>query len=201
MRARARKPQAVRRRPSAIPDWVIRALAGGFVLAAIASGILVFTTVRGLASAWTGTGINPFQSSGGSGAGAEGTQAVPTPIAEVGASGAGVERQRPGDRAADGPRLPRLAGRRGSAAHQLDDAGDDRSGGAHGRHAIDPARPVGRYPRLRAQPHQHSLRPGRVVQGAGRRPRAGHAHGREPAGRAGPVLRRDRFLRLRAHRG
>jgi LCP family protein required for cell wall assembly len=77
-----RKPQAVRRRPSAIPDWVIRVLAGGFILAAIASGILVFTTVRGLASAWTGTGINPFQSSGGSG----GTPAVPTPIADVGAT-------------------------------------------------------------------------------------------------------------------
>ena len=86
MRAKARRPQAVRRRPSAIPDWVIRALAGGFVLAAIASGILVFTTVRGLASAWTGTGINPFQSSGGSGTGAEGTQAVPTPITDLGAT-------------------------------------------------------------------------------------------------------------------
>jgi len=85
LRARSRKPQAVRRRTSAFPDWVIRALAGAFVVAAIASGILVFTTVRGLASAWTGTGINPFQSSGGSDSGqAAGTQAIPTPIADVG---------------------------------------------------------------------------------------------------------------------
>lgn len=84
MRVTSRKPQAVRRRTSAIPDWLIRLLAGGFILAAIASGLLVFTTVRGLASAWTGTGINPFQSSGGSEAGGQGTPAVPTPIGEVG---------------------------------------------------------------------------------------------------------------------
>lgn len=85
MKVRSRKPQAVRRRSSAIPDGVIRLLAVGFIVAAIASGILVFTTVRGLASAWTGTGINPFQSTGGSETGsAPGTQAVPTPIVELG---------------------------------------------------------------------------------------------------------------------
>jgi polyisoprenyl-teichoic acid--peptidoglycan teichoic acid transferase len=83
---RARKPQAVRRRTSsAIPDWVIKALAAAFLVAAVGSGILVFTTVRGLASAWTGTGINPFQSSGNASPGvAEGTQALPTPVADVG---------------------------------------------------------------------------------------------------------------------
>lgn len=80
MRARSRRPQAVRRRTSAFPDWVIRALAGAFVVAAVASGILVFTTVRGLASAWTGTGLNPFQSGGGS----DPAQTIPTPIADVG---------------------------------------------------------------------------------------------------------------------
>ncbi len=37
-----------------------------FVAAAIASGVLAFTTVRGLAAAWTGTGPNPFQGSAGS---------------------------------------------------------------------------------------------------------------------------------------
>jgi LCP family protein required for cell wall assembly len=64
---------------------VIKALAAAFIVAAVGSGILVFTTVRGLASAWTGTGINPFQSSGGTDAGAtEGTQAIPTPVSDVG---------------------------------------------------------------------------------------------------------------------
>ena len=86
MRARSRRPQAFRRRTSAFPDWVIRALAGAFVVAAIASGILVFTTVRGLASAWTGTGINPFQSAGGPDTAQAGTPAIPTPIADVGDS-------------------------------------------------------------------------------------------------------------------
>lgn len=86
MRPRARKAQAVRRRASgSFPDWVIKALAAAFIVAALGSGILVFTTVRGLASAWTGTGINPFQSSGGTDAGqAEGTPAIPTPVADVG---------------------------------------------------------------------------------------------------------------------
>jgi LCP family protein required for cell wall assembly len=78
--------QAVRRRASSgFPDWVIKALAVAFIVAAVGSGILVFTTVRGLASAWTGTGINPFQSLGGTDAGAtEGTQAIPTPVYDVG---------------------------------------------------------------------------------------------------------------------
>jgi LCP family protein required for cell wall assembly len=86
VRPRARKAQAVRRRASSgFPDWVIKALAAAFIVAAVGSGILVFTTVRGLASAWTGTGINPFQSSGGTDAGAtEGTQAIPTPVSDVG---------------------------------------------------------------------------------------------------------------------
>jgi LCP family protein required for cell wall assembly len=86
VRPRARKAQAVRRRASSgFPDWVIKALAVAFIVAAVGSGILVFTTVRGLASAWTGTGINPFQSSGGTDAGVtEGAQAIPTPVYDVG---------------------------------------------------------------------------------------------------------------------
>jgi len=83
LRPRARKPQAVRRRTGgAFPEWVIKALAAAFVVAAVGSGILVFTTVRGLASAWTGTGINPFQSSGGETT--DGTPALPTPVADIG---------------------------------------------------------------------------------------------------------------------
>ncbi len=87
MRPRARKAQAVRRRASSgFPDWVIKALAVAFIVAAVGSGILVFTTVRGLASAWTGTGINPFQSSGSTdGETTEGT-GIPTPVTNVGIS-------------------------------------------------------------------------------------------------------------------
>jgi polyisoprenyl-teichoic acid--peptidoglycan teichoic acid transferase len=88
MRPRARKAQAVRRRAGGgFPDWVIKALAAAFIVAAVGSGILVFTAVRGLASAWTGMGINPFQSLGGTDAGAtEGTLAIPTPVVDVGAT-------------------------------------------------------------------------------------------------------------------
>ena len=40
MRPRARKAQAVRRRTAgAFPDWVIKALAAAFVVAAVGSGI------------------------------------------------------------------------------------------------------------------------------------------------------------------
>lgn len=86
MRPRARKAQAVRRRAGGgFPDWVIKALAAAFIVAAVGSGILVFTTVRGLASAWTGTGINPFQSLGGTDtAGLDGTPAIPTPVTDIG---------------------------------------------------------------------------------------------------------------------
>lgn len=86
MRPRARKPQAVRRRASsAIPDWAIKALVAAFLVAAVGSGILVFTTVRGLASAWTGTGLNPFQALGQTGSDVtEGTQGIPTPVTEIG---------------------------------------------------------------------------------------------------------------------
>jgi LCP family protein required for cell wall assembly len=86
VRPRARKPQAVRRRAGGgLPDWVIKALAAAFILAAVGSGILIFTTVRGLASAWTGKGINPFQSSGSTAAGqTQGAPAIPTPVTDVG---------------------------------------------------------------------------------------------------------------------
>jgi LCP family protein required for cell wall assembly len=44
---------------------VIWALGAAFVAAAVLSGGLVYTAVRGLAAAWTGTGANPFQPVGG----------------------------------------------------------------------------------------------------------------------------------------
>jgi len=87
VRPRARKAQAVRRRASSgFPDWVIKALAVAFIVAAVGSGILVFTTVRGLASAWTGTGINPFQSSGSTDGETTEGMGIPTPVTDVGIS-------------------------------------------------------------------------------------------------------------------
>ncbi len=47
------------------PDWVVWGLGAAFVLAAVLSAALVFNTARGLAAAWTGTGLNPFQPSDG----------------------------------------------------------------------------------------------------------------------------------------
>ena len=52
---------------SKFPSWLIRILAGGFVLAALFSAYLLFVSVRNLAAAWSGTGLPSFQflSSGG----------------------------------------------------------------------------------------------------------------------------------------
>ena len=47
------------------PSWLIKLLAGAFVLAAIFSIYLVFVMVRGLAAAWSGTGLPSFDISGG----------------------------------------------------------------------------------------------------------------------------------------
>ena len=47
------------------PPWLIKLLAGAFVLAAIFSIYLVFVMVRGLAAAWSGTGLPSFDISGG----------------------------------------------------------------------------------------------------------------------------------------
>ncbi|UCF59892.1 MAG: LCP family protein [Anaerolineaceae bacterium] len=47
------------------PPWLIKILAGAFILAAIFSVYLVFVMVRGLAAAWSGTGLPSFNISGG----------------------------------------------------------------------------------------------------------------------------------------
>ncbi|HEY43973.1 MAG TPA: LCP family protein [Anaerolineae bacterium] len=47
------------------PPWLIKFLAGAFVLAAVFSIYLVFVMVRGLAAAWSGTGLPSFDISGG----------------------------------------------------------------------------------------------------------------------------------------
>jgi LCP family protein required for cell wall assembly len=49
-----------------LPIWVIRALAVAFGLAALLSGLLVYTAMRDMVAAWTGTGLNPFRPAGGS---------------------------------------------------------------------------------------------------------------------------------------
>lgn len=43
------------------PTWLIRVLAGGFVLAGLLSAYLLFVNVRNLAAAWSGTGLPSFQ--------------------------------------------------------------------------------------------------------------------------------------------
>jgi LCP family protein required for cell wall assembly len=48
-----------------MPAWVIWALGGAFVAGLLLTGYLVFSMVRGLASAWTGTGPAPFSFVGG----------------------------------------------------------------------------------------------------------------------------------------
>src|SRR3990170_2743097 len=52
------------RRRNAVPDWLVWALGGALVLAALLSGYLVFSLVRNLVSAWTGTGPTPFSFTG-----------------------------------------------------------------------------------------------------------------------------------------
>ena len=48
-----------------MPAWVIWGLGGAFVVGLLLTGYLVFSMVRGLASAWTGTGPAPFSFAGG----------------------------------------------------------------------------------------------------------------------------------------
>ena len=43
------------------PSWLVRVLAGGFILAALFSAYLLFVNVRNLAAAWSGTGLPSFQ--------------------------------------------------------------------------------------------------------------------------------------------
>lgn len=43
------------------PSWLIRVLAGGFILAGLFSAYLLFVNVRNLAAAWSGTGLPSFQ--------------------------------------------------------------------------------------------------------------------------------------------
>ncbi|TET83288.1 MAG: LytR family transcriptional regulator [Anaerolineales bacterium] len=53
------------RRRSSFPHWLIKALAGAFIIAALLSGYLVYVVVHGLAAAWTGTGLPSFNIFGG----------------------------------------------------------------------------------------------------------------------------------------
>lgn len=53
------------RHRSSFPHWLIKALAGAFIIAALLSGYLVYVLVHGLAAAWTGTGLPSFNIFGG----------------------------------------------------------------------------------------------------------------------------------------
>ncbi|HEY47784.1 MAG: hypothetical protein AMJ88_01855 [Anaerolineae bacterium SM23_ 63] len=63
------------------PPWLIRILAGAFILTAVLSIYLVFVMVRGLAAAWSGTGLPSFNISGGEVAsGTSGPDTTPTVV-------------------------------------------------------------------------------------------------------------------------
>jgi LCP family protein required for cell wall assembly len=55
----------VRSPRSAFPGWVIRVLAGAFILMALLTAFLVYNTVHGVFAAWDGSGLPPLFSSGG----------------------------------------------------------------------------------------------------------------------------------------
>lgn len=54
------RPDRSRRHGKALPDRLIWGLGIAFALAALLSGVLVFSAVKGLAAAWTGTGLPSF---------------------------------------------------------------------------------------------------------------------------------------------
>jgi LCP family protein required for cell wall assembly len=57
MKERKREPKTSRR----IPGWLIKALAGGFFVAALLSIYLVYTLVRDLSASWSETGLPSFR--------------------------------------------------------------------------------------------------------------------------------------------
>jgi len=59
------RPQQAPIRRSSFPQWLIKVLAGAFVIAALLSGYLVYVLVHGLAAAWSGTGLPSFNIFGG----------------------------------------------------------------------------------------------------------------------------------------
>ncbi len=60
------------------PTWLVRVLAGGFILAGILSAYLLFVNVRNLAAAWSGTGLPSFQISRTSSGGETADEPAPT---------------------------------------------------------------------------------------------------------------------------
>jgi LCP family protein required for cell wall assembly len=74
----------VRSPKNGFPGWVIRALAGGFVLMALLTGFLVYNTVHGVFAAWDGSGLPPLFSGGGeSGAPALPGETASAPVLEA----------------------------------------------------------------------------------------------------------------------
>ena len=55
-------------RRSSFPNWLIKVLAGAFIIAALLSGYLVYVVIHGLASAWGETGLPSFNIFGGASA-------------------------------------------------------------------------------------------------------------------------------------
>jgi LCP family protein required for cell wall assembly len=71
------------RRRAGVPDWVVWALGAALVVAAILSAGLIYSAVRDLVAAWTGTGPTPFEFRGTVATPLPGETAVPVVVEET----------------------------------------------------------------------------------------------------------------------
>ena len=67
----------VSRRRAGVPDWVVWALGAALIVAAVLSATLIYSAVRDLVAAWTGTGPTPFEFRGAAATPLPGETAAP----------------------------------------------------------------------------------------------------------------------------
>jgi polyisoprenyl-teichoic acid--peptidoglycan teichoic acid transferase len=65
------------RRRAGVPDWAVWALGAALIVAAALSALLIYSAVRDLVAAWTGTGPTPFEFRGSAATPLPGETAVP----------------------------------------------------------------------------------------------------------------------------
>ena len=65
------------RRRAGVPDWAVWALGAALIVAAVLSAVLIYSAVRELVAAWTGTGPTPFEFRGSASTPLPGETAVP----------------------------------------------------------------------------------------------------------------------------
>ncbi|MBN2556553.1 MAG: LCP family protein [Anaerolineales bacterium] len=73
-------PTGSARKRSEKPNWLIRILAGAFIVGALVSVFLLYRTVKGMASSWTGAGLPSFNGTSGETGAATGDETTPTPV-------------------------------------------------------------------------------------------------------------------------